>query len=285
MHNPNRHKGANYLKEVASMKKLVTLISFAAITAGAICAFAGMAPQTGTNESFHDINVAAGAQPDALGRVCIFCHTPHNAMNTSGLPDPAPLWNHDLGDTASSSGWISYQWAGSGNAGLAAIGDPLMGPTRLCLSCHDGSVNFDQHGPAASPYAQAGSVAFTPASPRYIGGGKDLSTTHPVGFSYLDAETARNAGGANELAANTLTFATAINPAVTYTDPAKITRGYSTTIKSVLYQGEFMTCATCHDVHNKNNALMTGPALAAGVNFFVYADENKSLLCLSCHNK
>ena len=118
--NQNRHKGANFKKEVASMKKLVALISFAAITAGALCAYAGMAPKTGTNESFHDMNVAAGTQPDALGRVCIFCHTPHNALNTSSWPDPAPLWNHNLGDTAPPANFTPYQWAGSGNMGVLA---------------------------------------------------------------------------------------------------------------------------------------------------------------------
>lgn len=266
------------------MKKLITLIAFAALTAGAVAAYAGINPQTGTNGSYHDINRAAGAQQDQLGRVCIFCHTPHNALPSPDAANPTPLWNHDYADTTDGTTWTSYQWAGSGNSGMPVIIDPLVGPSRLCLSCHDGNINFDQHGPANSPYAQTGQVSFGATSPRRIGYGQDLSTTHPIGFSYDAALQLRNVAGATpELATKADTFATDVNVNVTYDNPAKITRGSKITIGSVLFQGDTMTCATCHDVHNKNNVVNSGGA--ANVNYFVYGDENRSLLCLSCHMK
>ena len=68
-----------------------------------------------------------------------------------------------------------------------------------------------------------------------------------------------------------------------------------------------MTCATCHEVHNKENATQddykSGPkatGLVAGTlgpngeavqvtqdapNYFLYAKQTESLICLSCHIK
>ena len=42
-----------------------------------------------------------------------------------------------------------------------------------------------------------------------------------------------------------------------------------------------MTCATCHDVHNKDNAVNT----LGGFNYFVYSNQAGSSLCLTCHAK
>jgi len=52
-----------------------------------------------------------------------------------------------------------------------------------------------------------------------------------------------------------------------------------------------MTCATCHEVHNKDNAKqanfngVNGSDASAAPNFFLYAPEKDSLICLSCHVK
>jgi hypothetical protein len=42
-----------------------------------------------------------------------------------------------------------------------------------------------------------------------------------------------------------------------------------------------MTCATCHDVHNKDNANNT----LGSMNYLVYSDQQNSSLCLTCHDK
>jgi hypothetical protein len=44
-----------------------------------------------------------------------------------------------------------------------------------------------------------------------------------------------------------------------------------------------MTCATCHDVHNKKNLYTTTGTEA--VNYLVLAPQAGSKLCLSCHIK
>ena len=61
--------------------------------------------------------------------ICIFCHTPHGASATDG-----PLWNHQTSTAI-------YQTFSSPT--LTALGitiGPPNGASRLCLSCHDGTV-------------------------------------------------------------------------------------------------------------------------------------------------
>src|ERR1041385_334859 len=57
--------------------------------------------------------------------VCIFCHTPHRATGEQ------PLWNH----AGSAATYTPY----SSSTLKAAVGQPT-GASKLCLSCHDGTV-------------------------------------------------------------------------------------------------------------------------------------------------
>ena len=60
-----------------------------------------------------------------------------------------------------------------------------------------------------------------------------------------------------------------------------------------LFGKSIMTCATCHEVHNKENAIQDTYANNNGnthttrtaPNYFLYAKETSSLICLSCHIK
>ena len=90
------------------MKKMILLLAFAALTVAG-SAFAGVLPGTGINGSPHDMNTKGSS--DALGRTCVFCHTPHNAIPGSsvGVDINLPLWNHEL--TSNSVVWQSYQGA------------------------------------------------------------------------------------------------------------------------------------------------------------------------------
>ncbi len=246
------------------MKKLASILAAAALVATATTAFAGTLAATGVNGSSHDMTIRAGVT-ETYGRVCVFCHTPHNTTAT-GSTDAAPLWNHAASGIAAAS-WKSYAWATPSSPSLAIV-DPLTGPTRLCMSCHDGVVAVDQHG-SAGPMSGSGSNILS--GDKAIGASGDLTNDHPVGFSYGDAVIARGAGadGTGELAAKTDTFATAI----------------VLTIESVLYNGDVMTCASCHEVHNKNNATQVAGVGGVIPNYFLYAQETKSLICLSCHVK
>ncbi|MFQ6108814.1 MAG: cytochrome C, partial [Candidatus Aminicenantales bacterium] len=70
------------------------------------------------------------------GEICIVCHTPHNADTSVSA---APLWNHDV-TTATYTLYSSSTL----DATLGQPGDI----SKLCLSCHDGTVAIDSFGGA-----------------------------------------------------------------------------------------------------------------------------------------
>lgn len=259
------------------MKKLAIIMAVAAIAASATGVYAGQKARSGVNGSVHDMNYMqaayAGIAKDNFERVCVFCHTPHSA--TMGTDD-YPLWNHNLTGVAA---WTNFAWSNPVNAANLLVGDPLTGPSRLCMSCHDGATAIDEHN---SNYAQAGSVVL--AGAKAVGAGGDLTNDHPIGFSYDDAVTFRNVGGAQEVVAKTESFATAIALSADNTYNT-VTRAGSRKIQDVLYNGVTMTCASCHEVHNKENAIQDAGIDLSTPNYLLYAKEKDSLICLSCHIK
>jgi len=279
------------------MKKIAGIVALIALASGT--AYAGMAARTGINGSFHDLTYYSTLNgktylADDYKRVCVFCHTPHNADTTSGGGVPQPLWNHVVSDMSKIT--TPYTWQAPANAGINfALGnDQLVGPSRLCMGCHDGTTAADGHGPTGIGTAQGNVVGanhpIDPASGRAF---PDLSGTHPIGFLWTDAEGARNkpaVGGMaaiNEIVPTTATFLAAVPSDDTTVDT--VTRaGWTYTqkpISDVLYGG-YMTCASCHEVHNKENAVNEA-GLRSGVtpNYFLWAPEKNSAICLSCHIK
>jgi len=258
------------------MKKILTVVALSALVA--TVAYAGSAPKTGINGSMHDINAVAGYTDDALQRTCVFCHTPHNAQTTA----LAPLWNH----APSNQSLSAYTWQSPANAGIAFAPDPLIGPSRLCQACHDGVTAVDSHGTAAS--TPTGTTNMTSSYVDALGNTAkrfidDLSVTHPIGFQYSDAFTER---GAAELVPATSGFIadgqSATLLASTFNTNVRGALGTTPkTINDTLYGG-FMTCASCHDVHNTVNA---APDAGHNYNYFLYAQEEGSAICLSCHVK
>ena len=264
------------------MRKLACALAVAAIVAtSAGMSLAGSGPATGVNESWHDITYLGkngSYQQDQFQRVCVFCHTPHNALPNGSVP--APLWNHAPSNVVLEP----YTWAAPANSLITFDVDPLIGPSRLCMACHDGVTAVDSHGSSGS--ANNGNTAMTASyidalgntAKRYI---DDLAVTHPIGFKYNDAVTARNTGGLTEIVTPDQKFLANI-PA----NPDTHTRAGWTpgnkTIGDTLYGGYF-TCASCHEVHNTQNAKPLNPA--NNYNYFLWAPEENSIICLSCHVK
>jgi hypothetical protein len=267
------------------LKKVTAAIAMTGIMAAAV-AYAGSAPKTGINGSMHDINAAAGYTDDALQRTCVFCHTPHNAQVTQD----APLWNH--APNLRSFVGAPYAWIAPTNVGIAFATDPLIGPSRLCMACHDGMTAVDSHGTAAS--TPAGTTVMTSSyvdalgktAKRYI---DDLTVTHPIGFLYADAETKRGAG--IEIVSQDTGFINSGTAGLLSASFNTNNRGSGAggsnlsytpkKIKDTLYGG-YMTCASCHEVHNTLNA---EPDAGHSYNYFLYAKEEGSAICLSCHIK
>lgn len=259
------------------MKKIFAVVALSALVA--TMAYAGSAPKTGINGSMHDINAVAGYADDELQRTCVFCHTPHNAQTTA----LAPLWNH----APSGQTLAAYTWASPANASIAFAADPLIGPSRLCQACHDGVTAVDSHGTGGlashaaggnTPMSSSYTDALSATNKRYI---DDLSVTHPIGFQYADAELR----GINEIVPQTTGFITAPTTELLAATFNTQSRGALATgskkISDTLYGG-FMTCASCHDVHNSVNA---SPDAGHTYNYFLYAKQEGSAICLSCHVK
>jgi predicted CXXCH cytochrome family protein len=252
-------------------------------TTGSFNAAAG----TGIVGSKHDLSLATGignlyGQNDALDRICIYCHAPHHAIQEADAAaiKYLPLWNHgvtsqfynlyqsDFGEGPDESGLAGVGVSGNAQQfadrhlfnGDDTIGDPGS-VSRLCLSCHDGTVGVNEYGFAPGRSESRGSGSVVGGTKRFIvdqfeiGGGGTLTNHHPIGFSYIDV-----ASKDDEIA-----------------NPDTVVNGAGeamTTIRSLLY-GDRMECVTCHDVHNTKN---TGET-------FLWKSDRNSGFCLTCHIK
>ena len=94
-------------------------------------------------------------------QACQFCHTPHMALSNT------PLWNHRLSDAV-----YQIYWSSSLDAD---VGQPT-GSSKLCLSCHDGTVALE-----ADVRGGAGRTMMPPGRTNL---GTDLSDDHPISFVY-----------------------------------------------------------------------------------------------------
>ncbi len=116
---------------------------------------------TGSAHDFTD-----GEAWNTTGKICIVCHTPHNADIT--ITD-APLWNHETTTTVFTL-YSSATFDGT-------IGQP-DGSSKLCMSCHDGQVALEN-------------FSGTTTGTNYITGLDSLGTTladdHPISFAYTAA--------------------------------------------------------------------------------------------------
>jgi len=110
------------------------------------------------------------------GEVCIFCHAPHHASR-----DVPYLWNR----SNSTANYIPYQ----SSTLHATVGQPT-GSSKLCLSCHDGTVALGALLTRPSEVPFVGGIRFVPEGPARLG--TDLSDDHPVSFVYDSALAASN---------------------------------------------------------------------------------------------
>lgn len=161
--------------------------------------------QVGIINSAHDFTNQSW---NTTSEICIVCHTPHNANITVA---EAPLWNHQLTNQ-------TYQLYTSSTL-TAVVGQPDAS-SKLCLSCHDGSVALENFGTMV-------------AGTHFIAGlsniGSDLRNDHPISFTYDAALSIADPG--------------LFNPATTMS-------GLGGTIQANMLFNNKMQCASCHDVHN-----------------------------------
>ena len=197
---------------------------------GAQAAFAGII--TG---SAHDFSLSSWAG----GQICVACHAPHR---TNPFSPAAPMWNHQ-------ESTMVYRLYSS--AVMKATMQQPSPMSKLCLSCHDGTIAIDSFG------GNVGSRFISQANNL----GTDLNVHHPSSFTY-DAALA------------------ALSPSLFNPDSKVVTVGAggqtkTGTIASVMLYDNQVECSSCHDVHNTFSA--TNVAL-------MKVTEQGSAICFACHN-
>ena len=190
--------------ETKTTKRLLWSLGACAFLAAGLLLYSPHQAQAEIKGSAHDFSPLGWSG----GEICKPCHTPHFANTT--VPD-APLWNHGVTNAT----FTVY----SSPTLQASVGQP-GGVSKLCLSCHDGTVAVDSFG------GTMGSVMIGNRS----NVGTELGDDHPVSFTY-DAVLATNDG---ELY-----------------DPTSATTALGGTVQEDLLLDDKMECSSCHDVHNK----------------------------------
>jgi len=201
-----------------------------------------------------------------IEEICVFCHTPHNAVPAT---DNGMLWNRVNQDAG-------YSWNMYTSATLTAI-VPTTRPTGvslMCMSCHDGitsiGVGVLQNAPGSGNPADTfdpgtsgltsdkigglfyvgGSLGAGPniaaGRPGNTGWPLSMSNDHPISFEWPTGDS------------GLYTYSARLNP-------GKL-RLFGTS-------GIRIECATCHSVHDN-----TIPP-------FLAVSNVGSGMCLSCHIK
>jgi predicted CXXCH cytochrome family protein len=224
------------------MKKLLILAMAVLMTVSFTSfALAGALPGTGITGSPHDF---ASSVATLQGEICRICHAPHNPGQTALFyTENGLLWNHGV-TTA------TYTMYGSGTLD-GTVSAAVDGHSKLCLSCHDGTVAIG----AFEGYT-GGEAGVTAA----LTGDQDLTTdlrgTHPISITY--------------------TTATSVADGYLYDPSATNMPNTSNTIESYL-DVDKLQCSTCHDVHNSISETFGDKLLRVTL--------SGSEICLTCHAK
>lgn len=215
------------------MKRAISKLLVAPLACLLVLSLIGIS-NAGITGSAHDFSGTSWAE----GQICLPCHTPHFA--TKLVDDAAPLWNHEV----TTATYTLYS-----SATLDATLEQPSGVSKLCLSCHDGTVALDSFGGATGSVYIASQ--FNVASS--VGGSSHLSDDHPISFVYNSALATADGG---------------------LFDPTAALSGLGGTIDSDLLINNKLQCTSCHDVHNSQNQ-----------DKLLVKSNDGSALCKTCHSK
>ena len=220
-------------------KPSMTIIRFATLATLMFLALPGVNRADSVLGSKHDLSAAGPGPIKAVmeSGVCIFCHTPHRSTGD------IPLWNHTM------SGVTNYVLFNSPTFS-AAVGEPQQpdGASRLCLSCHDGTVAVGMINSRAAAITMANGIGTLGSAGSSASLGTDLSGHHPISFVYSQTLVNRLVG-----------TDAALNPPTALNGKVK------------LDANDKLQCTACHNAHDNQFG-----------NFLVM-DNTGSALCLACH--
>jgi predicted CXXCH cytochrome family protein len=163
-------------------------------------------PSVSVINTAHNLNNYPGVNIPG-NQVCLPCHTPHNAMEVDG--ENFVLWNH----AETNQTFDMYQTTHNPTSLQP------QGPSKLCLSCHDGVTAIDSYGGTTGSIVMTGNAAL----------GTDLRNDHPIGMRYPT------------------------NLPSDYNNPTSFAPGIGggEGVKLVTINGnDRVECNSCHNVHN-----------------------------------
>ncbi len=254
------------------MKKLVLM---GCMVAGMMLIW-GMKPASSavgnlTAPNKHNLSAVSGTsayRAQSESQICIFCHTPHTALSEG------PLWNHRL-STASYT--VSVKPGVTGTQ-LSSPLNPPDGSSKLCLSCHDGTVPL-------------GAVQNTVFSMRTVGlgplTGSSVIGTNLSGHHLISIEYNGNLVTDKQAQCGTISMKLAAPPGAPYLQPTH--NVYTPACADPdgcsdpanWYSG--VQCTSCHDPHYDQTSGVTKflrdtSAAQGGWPWLVYDN-----LCMHCH--
>lgn len=190
-----------------------------ALAVAASAPLAGATDPAGVAATPHNLSVTGPGEVRSLTEpeICKFCHIPHNPVASK------PLWGHAL----SRVGRYEVPRMRTGRSARGPAPQP-DGASRLCLSCHDGTVALGEIAGERETIPMAGAERLGPGRPGYLG--TDLSGSHPVSFVVPDGDQGAEETGF-DMGLRPLS-SIQLDPDV-HLDP----------------QGK-MQCTTCHDPHS-----------------------------------
>ncbi len=221
------------------------------------------------------------AKATSESQICAFCHTPHGATDEP----KAPLWNRQLNSTGGYTMYDSTSLDGP-------MGSEPGGKSKLCLSCHDGTIALGQvnvlnrvenptvamTGTNSDGTITDGPHGATTGFTRRIG--LDLSNDHPISMTF-DSSRATNDGELYQPSA-----ATHLQERIAGGPPALPQGNY------LPLEDNKVECISCHDPHVKSDVDGENNKFLR-VNRFQQKppvdnhqfDDQNDIICLGCHDK
>ncbi len=228
-------------------------------------------------------------------QVCVFCHTPHGATLAV-----APLWNRKL----SNATYATY--TSSSLDAIAILGTQLDQPggsSKLCLSCHDGTLAIGNvnvlNGLGAEDRQQTITMTGTSGASGVMAAGSgtttgytrnlgiDLTNDHPISVTYTNTLALRD-GELRELDTNQKYPATSGTIIGIRTPGLSPKAPLEPTGPSGVGQ---VQCSACHDPHIRETNASLGNQKFLRLNRFqesiatpIYSSVN-DIGCVACHDK
>jgi hypothetical protein len=257
------------------IRSLAGGLALAALWGVMITQVAAQAPGAGISNTKHDFSVQNGGANSVAVGACTFCHTPHRAIQTR------LLWNHTLSSN-------TFSWAAgattTGGTTLPTITTSWEGPSKFCLSCHDGSVAI-------------GDVAWFRMATRT--GASAINATNHNGDPYQIASVTGSLAGNHPVAhpfpfngsGSTYNGVTTGVPALAsgwQADPTtsgiRLFVQTGTNVAAGTQVGATgIECSSCHDPHN-GSSVVDGFFLRGRLDGSASTGAN-AYICLKCHSK